>query len=86
MSRCPKRAWRVVSAVGLIFSASLALAAEPLVPAGVLSSYAGLAPAHTLQTQALWRGNPVVLTAAKTARISGMFGIAPEATDHDAPK
>ncbi len=53
-----------------VVAASAAFAAETLVGSGVLSSYEGLAPAHTMQTQALWRGDPEALAAAKTARIA----------------
>ena len=62
-----KRTAAIVMSVGLL--GPLAWAAAPT-PRGTLSSYAGLAPAHSMQTEALWRADPAALAAAKTAQIA----------------
>jgi hypothetical protein len=67
-------------ALGLGLTAPIVWAAEAPAPAGVLSSYDGLSPAHTIQTRALWRGDAPALTSAKTARIAPVK-IAPGAAD-----
>ena len=74
----PRRALAVALGLGLM--APIVWADEAPVPAGVLSSYDGLVPAHTIQTRALWRGDPEALTAARTARIAPVK-IAPGAAD-----
>ncbi len=61
-----------------------AAAADAPTPAGVLSSYEGLTPAHTLQTRALWRADPDALAKAKTARIAPVT-IEPGAADKVTP-
>jgi hypothetical protein len=65
---------------GLTLAASLVYAAEAPVPSGVLSSYVGLSPSHTIQTRALWRGDPNASARARTARIARVK-IAPGAGD-----
>ena len=73
-----RHAMAVAIVVGL--AAPLAWAVDAPVPSGVLSSYAGLAPAHTIQARALWSGDPAALTQARTARIDPVK-IAPGAAD-----
>ena len=70
----------LAAALTLSLMTPIVRAAEAPVPAGVLSSYAGLAPAHTIQTEALWRGDPQALATARTARIATV-AIAPGAGD-----
>lgn len=74
----------LTTALALAATAPRIRAEEPT-PAGVLSSYAGLAPAHTIQTHALWRGDPQALGAARTARIAAV-AIAPGAGDRVTPE
>ena len=64
--------------------ASVVCAADAPAPAGVLSSYDGMAPAHTVQTRALWKGDPDALAEVKTVRIAPVK-IAPGADDRVTP-
>lgn len=80
-----KRLRRLIAiGCGLGLLASVAGAAEAPTPSGALSSYEGLALAHTVQTRALWRGDPAALAAARTARIAAVK-VAPGAADHITP-
>jgi hypothetical protein len=81
MTRKSGRSRRTLIVVlGLGLTAPTVRATEAPVPAGVLSSYAGLVPAHTIQTKALWRADPVALAQARTARIAPVK-IAPGGAD-----
>jgi hypothetical protein len=71
-------------ALALGLGAPIVSAEDAPVPSGVLSSYVGLTPAHTIQTRALWRADPVALAQASTARIAPIK-IAPGAGDKVTP-
>ena len=68
------------SGLWLALPAPIADAADAPTPSGVLSSYEGVAPARTMQTRALWRGDPAALAGARTARIATVE-IAPGVAD-----
>ncbi len=81
-SECGARV--LVTALALAAMTPQVRAEEPT-PSGVLSSYAGLTAAHTVQTHALWRGDPQALGTARTARIAAV-AVAPGAGDRVTPE